>query len=144
MLDDLALVTVLIAITALIHVTGLVALSALIPWVVDRCGLHRHGLGKTVAMLVTLLGLLGLHAAEIWVWAAAYVLTGALSDFDTALYFSSATYSTLGYGDVVLSPEWRLFGSVEGLNGLLLIGWSTAYLVSMSLRIGPFHNDEET
>jgi hypothetical protein len=141
MVAQLALATLLIVITALIHVMGLVLLSSLMPWAVRRCGLHRDGLGKTTAMLLIVVSLLVMHAAEIWAWAAAYLAVGALPNLETALYFSSTTYSTLGYGDVVLPAEWRLFGSLEGINGLLLIGWSTAYLVSASLRIGPLGED---
>lgn len=69
-------------------------------------------------------------------------LDRALPDWETALYFSTATFSTLGFGDVVLAKNWRLFGSFEGVNGFLLIGWSTAYLISASMRHGPFRAGE--
>lgn len=51
----------------------------------------------------------------------------ALPDFESALYFSATSFTTLGYGDVVLDPKWRLFGAIERANGLLLFGWSTAF-----------------
>jgi hypothetical protein len=104
--------------------------------------LERHGPGRTVAMVGTVLGLFSLHGVEIWLWAGAYWWTGALPSFETALYFSTATFSTLGYGDVILDQEWRLFGSLEGINGFLLIGWSTAYLIAAATRLGPFRIGE--
>ena len=69
---------------------------------------------------------------------------GALPNIETALYFSTATFSTIGYGDVVLSSDWRLLGSLEGISGLLLIGWSTAYLVAASTRHGPLRVGEHS
>jgi hypothetical protein len=80
--------------------------------------------------------------SEIVIWAVAFIWTGALPDWETALYFSTATFSTLGFGDVVVGKNWRLFGSFEGVNGFLLIGWSTAYLISASMRHGPFRAGE--
>src|SRR4051794_38341348 len=61
-----------------------------------------------------------LHLLEILAWAALYVWNGALPDMSTAVYFSSVTYTTTGYGDVVLPPAWRLDGGVEALTGILM------------------------
>ncbi|MGH6925368.1 MAG: potassium channel family protein [Propylenella sp.] len=142
MFADLALGSAVLAITVVIHTFGLIALTAVMRTIVDWFRLHRHRFGQTVAMLVTVLGLFGLHGLEIWAWAGAYLLTGAVADLETALYFSTATFSTLGYGDITLDHEWRLFGSLEGINGFLLIGWSTAYLVAAATRLGPFRIGE--
>jgi hypothetical protein len=142
MFVDLALGCVTLAITVIIHTFGLMALTATMGKIVDWFRLHRHGFGKSVAMVVTVLGLFGLHGLEIWLWAGAYIWTGAIPDLATALYFSTATFSTLGYGDVILDHQWRLFGSLEGINGFLLIGWSTAYLVAAATRLGPFRVGE--
>jgi hypothetical protein len=65
-----------------------------------------------------------------------------VAHIEEALYFSTVSFSTIGFGDVVLSPEWRMFSSLEGINGFLLIGWSTAYLVAASTRHGPFRLGE--
>ena len=99
-------------------------------------------MGKAVAMVLTVLGLFLAHTIEVWLWAGAYFATGAVPSFEDALYFSTVTFSTLGYGDITLSPEWRLFSSLEAVNGFLLIGWSTAFLVSASTRYGPFRLGE--
>jgi hypothetical protein len=142
MFVDLALGSALMAGTVVIHTFGLIVVTAAMRRIVDWFRLHRHGFGRSTAMLATVLCLFGLHVLEIWLWAGAYVLTGAMPELQTALYFSSSTFSTLGYGDVVLDPAWRLFGSLEAVNGLLLIGWSTAYLVAASTRLGPFRLGE--
>ena len=138
MLANLGLGTLLIATTVLIHTVGLLALSALMLQVVEWWRLHRHSMGRTVAMVTTVLGLFLLHTIEVWAWAAAYLFLGALGTLEEALYFSTVTFSTIGFGDFTLGAEWRLLSSLEGINGFLLIGWSTAYLVSASTRHGPF------
>ena len=51
-------------------------------------------------------------------------------------YFSTSTYSTVGYGDVVMSHRWRVLGAIEGVNGIILLGWSTAFFVSLVRRLG--------
>jgi len=142
MLRDLSAGTVLISITVLTQIFGLIILSRAMPHFVRLGRLHRHGFGKTVAMVATVFGLFLIHTVEIWTWAGAYLLLGTLPTFADALYFSAVTFSTLGYGDIILAPEWRLFGALEGVSGLLLIGWSTAYLVSASTRYGPFRVGE--
>ena len=58
-----------------------------------------------------------------------------LPNLETALYFSTVTYTTLGYGDVVLTPPWRVLASLEAANGILLFGWTTAFLFMVVRRI---------
>jgi hypothetical protein len=73
--------------------------------------------------------LLLLHLAEAIVWAIFYVLVGALPDLETAAYFSLTSYTTVGYGDVVLPEAWRLLGPIEAAVGVLMLGWSTGIMV---------------
>jgi len=142
MLTNLGLGSLLVAITVLIHTVGLIILSRTMPWVIDWFRLLRHAMAKTVAMVATVLGIFVLHTLEVWVWAAAYFWVGAFPTFADALYFSTVTFSTVGYGDVTAEHAWRLFSSLEGINGFILIGWSTAYLVAASTRYGPFRLGE--
>jgi hypothetical protein len=138
MLANLGLGTLLIATTVMIHTIGLLLLSAVMRQIVEWWRLHRHGMGQMVAMVTTVLGLFMLHTLEVWAWAGAYLWLGALGTLEEALYFSTVTFSTIGFGDFTLGVEWRLLSSLEGINGFLLIGWSTAYLVSAATRHGPF------
>ena len=76
-----------------------------------------------------------LHLLEITVWAVYYVFRGAMPELPTALYFSAVTYTTTGYGDLVLPPEWRLVGAVEALTGILMCGWSTGFFFAAVSRM---------
>ena len=93
-------------------------------------------------MTTTVLGLFFLHTVEIWLWAAVYVVIGAVAGFADALYFSTVTFSTVGYGDVAPRLEWRQFAALESIDGFILIGWSIAYLIGASTRHGPFRIGE--
>jgi len=70
-----------------------------------------------------------LHVCEIAIWAGAYVALGALSGFEQALYFSAVSFTTVGYGDVVLSEQWRILDVSEAVVGMLLFGWSVGLLL---------------
>jgi hypothetical protein len=76
-----------------------------------------------------------LHLVEIGVWAGAYVWNGSIADASTALYFSAVTYTTTGYGDVVLPPGHRLEGGIEALTGILMCGWSTGFFFAIVSRL---------
>lgn len=129
MLIQLFLATIMSLVTVGIHLTGLAFLV--------RTLRSRHRLVRPVkrapvaVLLIATATIFAIHTAEIWLYALLYLLLGALDTFEVALYFSTVTYSSLGYGDVVLGQNWRIFGAIEGATGILMIGWSTAFLVSM-------------
>lgn len=138
---NLALGTVMISLTVVIHTFGLIAVTHAMSWVTDRIRLHGHR-SRMLAMNTVVIGVFVVLTAEVWLWAAAYSLIGVVDSFETALYFSTITFSTVGYGDVVPHPEWRMMAALEGVNGFLLIGWSTAYLIAAGIRVGPFRSGE--
>lgn len=73
--------------------------------------------------------LLVLHFVEAAIWAIAYLYLAdplEISQFSDAFYFSIVTFSSLGYGDIVIGSESRLLCGIEAMNGLLIFGWSTA------------------
>ena len=72
-----------------------------------------------------------LHLAEIAVWALFYWWQKCLPDAESSFYFSGITYTTVGYGDLVLPKEWRLLGPVEGLTGILMCGLSTGFFFAV-------------
>jgi hypothetical protein len=76
-----------------------------------------------------------LHLAEISLWAGFYVWRNAMPDLASALYFSAVTYTTTGYGDLVLLAGWRLVGAVEALTGILMCGWSTGFFFAIVNRL---------
>src|SRR5262245_38580523 len=75
-----------------------------------------------------------LHLLEISVWAVAYTWNGAMPDMTSALYFSAVTYTTTGYGDLVLPQAFRLDGGIEALTGILMCGWSTGFFFAIVNR----------
>jgi hypothetical protein len=92
-------------------------------------------------IVVVMLGIFVIHTVEIWLYAVVFLALGALPDFEQALYFSTSTFSSVGYGDLVLSPNWRVFGAIEAPNGLILIAWSTAFLISLMNRLRALEHD---
>ena len=64
-----------------------------------------------------------------------FTSTGELGEFAVAFYHSAVNYTTLGYGDIVMSPRWRLLGPMEAANGTLAFGWSTAVIVTVVIRL---------
>jgi voltage-gated potassium channel len=87
-----------------------------------------------------------LHLFEAGIWAAFYLLSGILPELETALYFSITSYTTVGYGDVVLPAPWRLLGPIEAAVGILMFGWTTAIIVAAITRIqgDRLHRELET
>jgi hypothetical protein len=79
--------------------------------------------------------LLAAHLAEVMLWAAVLMLCGEFHTFGRACYHSAVNYTTLGYGDIVMTPRWRFMGPLEALDGMLLIGLSTAALFGVVQRI---------
>ena len=133
--------TIVISLTVLIHTFGLIAITHAMARLVARFRMHGRR-SRVVAMFSVVMGLFAVITAEVWLWAGVYLELGVLPDFETALYFSTITFSTVGYGDVVPAHGWRVLAALEGVNGFLLIGWSTAYLIAAGTRIGPFRIGE--
>jgi hypothetical protein len=75
------------------------------------------------------------HLIEIAVWAFFYFWKDTMPDLQSAFYFSGVTYTTTGYGDLVLPKEWRLVGGVEALTGILMCGWSTGFFFAVVSRM---------
>ncbi len=75
------------------------------------------------------------HLAAISLWAVFYLWAGCMPDAEAAFYFSGVTYTTVGYGDVVLAKPWRLLGPIEGLMGILMFGLSTGFLFSVMSHV---------
>jgi voltage-gated potassium channel Kch len=141
MLVNLVFGTLVISATVVIHTLGLMAVTHLVGDFTSRFRMHGRR-SRILAMLTVVIGTFALLTVEVWLWAIVYFLLGVVGDFATALYFSTVTFSTLGYGDVVPAADWRLFSALEAVNGFLLIGWSTAYLIAAGIRVGPFRAGE--
>lgn len=133
--SQLALASLIVAVMVLFHLTGLAALLAL---------LRRHRRARSAArdmavsvmvVMTVAFGLFALHTIEIWGWAAVYRALAIFGGWEEALYFSTTTYVTIGYGDVVLPHGSRVLGAIEGANGIILLGWSTAFFFNIVDRM---------
>ena len=78
---------------------------------------------------------LAAHLVEIALWAAVFLMCGEFTQFGTAYYHSAVNYTTLGYGDVVMTPAWRLLGPLEAADGMLMFGVSTAIIFALIQRL---------
>jgi hypothetical protein len=141
MLVNLAFGVVAMAISVVVHTLGLIVVTHAMTRVTSRLRIHGRR-NRVIAMVTIATGTFGVLFLQVAIWAAFYRVLGATDDMETALYFSAVTFSTLGYGDLVPHHEWRLFSALEGVVGLLMIGWSTAYLTAAGLRVGPFRAGE--
>ena len=94
-------------------------------------GYWRH---VVIVMAVTLIAAAG-HLAQIALWAGAFVGCGEFQDFGTAFYHSAVNYTSLGYGDVIMSERWRLLGPLEAMTGMLLFGLSAATVFAVMSRL---------
>lgn len=116
----LALATVMVVLTTSIHLGGLAALIALMRWREGHSNHVASAWWQMALILGVVQGLFFLHAVQIWVYAALYRFGGVIESFEEALYFSTSTFTTVGYGDIVLEPGWRVLAGIESANGFLL------------------------
>jgi hypothetical protein len=72
---------------------------------------------------------------EVAVWELLFMMCGEFQDFGAAYYRSAVNYSTLGYGDVIMSLSWKLLGPLEAADGSLMFGVSTAMIFAVILRL---------
>ncbi len=90
-----------------------------------------------IFLLMTVAIVLGAHTVQIWGWAAIFMLVSDLPDVATSFYFSAVTYTTLGYGDVVLAESARIIATFCAVTGLLTFGISTAFMIGVLSKVLP-------
>ncbi len=132
---NLGLSTLMVAVTVLTHFAGLILLLRLMGHTGRRLNAHMSYSGQAALLVMVVFGIVALHTVEIWTYAAVYLALGQFATLETALYFSTVTFVTLGYGDVVLDSRWRLFSAIEAANGAILVAWSTAFLFNVTARL---------
>ena len=89
--------------------------------------------------LMAVFAIIFIHFVEIWLFAFLYDYLGALHSFSESLYFSTISYATIGYSDASIHDEWRMVAALEGVVGIILLGWSTAFFVRI---LGRLEGDE--
>jgi len=139
MIIQLAVSTAMVVLTVVFHGGGLAILGRMLRGEVQMershhiPGMSPRTMGFTLALV---LALFVLHGVEIWLYAFLYEAMGAVDNLETAVYFSTISYAGIGFDDRYIEPTWRLVAAIEGINGLLLLGWSTAFFVTIVSRLG--------
>ena len=131
MLNEILVAAVVVAVCVLVHVAGILLMAELL--LDRRVYLEQKDarMHHAIVMILVFSGILTLHITETIVWAVFYYANALFSDFETSLYFSLTSYTTIGYGDVLLPRNWRLLGVIEGVTGVLLCGISTAFFFAV-------------
>ena len=113
------------------------------PFIMRAKSVSRHvrHMSRALVLLTTSLGVICILSAEIWAWAFLYLYLDlqAVHDLETSLYFSMVSFTTVGYGDIVLSPNDRLLGAMQATSGMLLFGWSTAFIFEVLSNVYTHH-----
>ncbi|SDZ76128.1 potassium channel family protein [Microbulbifer marinus] len=136
MLATILIASLLIVITTAIHAVGMMVAIRLSRSFWNLHPKHpmlpiaRPMVVSCVVLLMFLLSIL-----EVLVWSVSYRLLGVFPELEPAMYFSMVTYTTLGYGDVVLNEQWRLLASFQAANGIIIFGWTTAVVLAVVQRL---------
>ena len=133
MSNELIAASSLLALTVIVHSVGMMAVFR---WMVRSKALEDSRFWSATWMIIRIAySLVAIHLVEIAVWALYIWRQECLPDLESSFYFSGVTYTTVGYGDLVLSNHWRLLGPVEGLTGILMCGLSTGFFFAIVSRL---------
>jgi hypothetical protein len=132
MLIEILIAGGLVVVTVAVHAVGFSALLRALMW---SQVLAKSGFRHATQLLISLAcWLILVHLAEISIWALFYFWQGRLPDAEAAFYFSGVTYTTVGYGDLVLPKPWRMLAPLEALTGMLMLGLSTGLFFAVVQR----------
>ena len=98
----------------------------------ERRFLRRYA--NTGVIITTVLFILGVQLINVMAWAMTFLAVGAFDALEPAVYFALVSFTTVGFGDITLGPDWRLLSGLTTANGFLMFGWSTAYMVELMRR----------
>jgi hypothetical protein len=124
-----------VACTIFVHA---IALAATVNLFRHEKRLGRAGAGALIDLAIVALAIsfaFVAHLVEIALWAVLLVICGEFQEFGNAYYHSAVNYTTLGYGDILLTPSWRLLGPLEATNGALMFGVSAAMVFAVIQRL---------
>ncbi|MBV9956990.1 MAG: two pore domain potassium channel family protein [Acidobacteria bacterium] len=143
MLTELLIAGGIVAVCVVIHVTGILLLAQRL--LKHRARLERQSglLDYALLLIVVFSIIILLHLIETALWAIFYQWQHLFRNFETSLYFSLGSYTTIGYGDVVLPQRWRLLGGIEGVSGVLLCGLSTAFIFVIVNALFEIHQQRQ-
>ena len=134
MILNIAIGIILLLMTTAIHAGGMRMALHLVRK--QEGPIKLQWLRKTNIYLVSgiVLMMFLISLTEVFIWACAYLALNAIEGLERSLYFSMVTFTTLGYGDVLLDEHWRLLASFEAANGIIMFGWTTAIIIAVVQR----------
>lgn len=141
LLCNLGLASMMVTLTVMIHFWGLLLLTYVMSESRHHLRPHESRLRQAILIIFVVFGIFALVTMHIWLYAALFYMLGELQNFETALYFSTTTFTAVGYGDVLISPRWRLVAAIEAANGVILLAWSTTFLLSVTSRLRVLEHD---
>lgn len=130
LLAKLAVGAAMIAITVTIHAVMCDFVFRFLENHAREFAAHFKRFWKILALIVSIFMIGAAIMTDIWLWTLLFYCLepDVLKDLDTALYFTTITFTTVGFGDIVLPPDWRLLSSSTAINGMIIFGWSTAFI----------------
>jgi hypothetical protein len=131
MVKEIVLSLGILGVCLVIHIAGIVYVGDQLVRRREKFEQHAGPVQVSILLITVFAFVILLHLIEASLWAAFYSLRGLFKDYETSLYFSLKSYSTIGYGDVLLPQNWRLVGTLEGISGVLLCGLSAAFLFTI-------------
>ena len=135
MLVSIALGGLLMVATTVVHATAMALLLWQLKAIHAERWARRSSWTRVTLVCAAVLLLFLASLVEVSMWSATYLAVGAQSHLEPALYFSMVTFTSLGYGDVVLPEPWRLLASFEAANGIIMFGWTTALIFAFVQRL---------
>ena len=136
MLAQLLLAALLTVATVAIHAGCTVGILRFLAAVYVKHPLKDSVTGRLLIVSMLVLALLFVTLLEAILWSLTYLQLGVLDDAREAVYFSIVTFTTLGYGDVVPQPGWRVLAALQAAVGIIVFGWTTALIFSVLQLIG--------
>lgn len=134
MIYQLALGTLVITINAVIQAELFSAFALRLEKVIIHLRRFFRRFTNTATIVVCVLFVMMVQTVNVWVWGLTFYFAGVFTELEPSLYFSLVSFSTLGFGDIVLDEKWRMLSGLAAANGLLSFGWSTAYMVEWVRR----------
>ncbi len=134
MMFQLIFGSLLIVVTILVSVTLIGVAIEVLLWFAGKLSRGSHTAESFLALTITTTWLVFVVTVNVWIWAFAYLWLGIFDQLEEALYFSLVCFTTLGFGDIVLSENWRLFSGFTATAGFILFGLGTAFLFEIMSR----------
>lgn len=132
--SQIAIGSGLVIVSVLLSATIFMALEIVVARA-HRWLIRRPHLPKLIfVLLAAVIAALGMITVSVWVWALAFLWLDIFSTLEAALYFSLVCFTTLGFGDVILPPDWRILSGMTAANGFLNIGMMSAIVIE-TLRL---------